>query len=203
MIQSCGQVDMNEQLDGNASYDPFMGTPPRPYDGQAFEYPGGGCNPHEYLFLISKLFGKFRGVRVDRVVAERWGLSGWRAGEWALEQQHGGHLLRRLLVRRHIYPSCNQQPDRLRVLFSLVGPQRVSLRNHQPCPFVMARNFRAGVPALHLINQSLMSIRLTAHNSVVGSGQVLCRGPERDGGAEQRERRPLRPHLLLLVRTKR
>ena len=101
------------------------------------------------------------------------------------------------------YPSCTQQPDRLRVLFSLVGPQRVSLRNHQPCPFVMARNFRAGVPALHLINQSLMSIRLTAHNSVVGSGQVLCRGPERDGGAEQRERRPLRPHLLLLVRTKR
>ena len=47
MIQSCGQVDMNEQLDGNASYDPFMGTPPRPYDGQAFEYPGGGCIPHE------------------------------------------------------------------------------------------------------------------------------------------------------------
>ena len=49
MIQSCGQVDMNEQLDGNASYDPFMGTPPRPYDGQAFEYPGGGCNPHEHF----------------------------------------------------------------------------------------------------------------------------------------------------------
>ena len=49
MIQSCGQVDMNEQLDGNASYDPFMGTTPRPYDGQAFEYPGGGCNPHEHF----------------------------------------------------------------------------------------------------------------------------------------------------------
>ena len=66
MIQSCGQVDMNEQLDGNASYDPFMGTPPRPYDGQAFEYPGGGCNPHEYLFLNSKFgkFGKFGKFRV-------------------------------------------------------------------------------------------------------------------------------------------
>ena len=35
----------------------------------------------------------------------------------------------------------------------------------------------------------------------VGSWQVLCRGPERDGGAEQRERRTLRPHLLLLART--
>ena len=147
MIQSCGQVDMNEQLDGNASYDPFMGTPPRPYDGQAFEYPGGGCNPHEYLFLNSKLFGKFRGVRVDRVVAERGGLSRWWAGEWALEQQHGGHLLRRLLVRRHtpLATSSLIACD----FVSLVGPQHVSLRNHQPCPFVMARNFRAGVPALH------------------------------------------------------
>ena len=102
MIQSCGQVDMNEQLDGNASYDPFMGTPPRPYDGQAFEYPGGGCNPHEHFqrFRLG-CSRKFRGVRADRVAAERWGLPGWRAGEWALEQQHGGHLLRRLLVRRH------------------------------------------------------------------------------------------------------
>ena len=64
MIQSCGQVDMNEQLDGNASYDPFMGTPPRPYDGQAFEYPGGGCNPQEHFqrFRLG-CSRKFRGVR--------------------------------------------------------------------------------------------------------------------------------------------
>jgi hypothetical protein len=35
-------IDMNEQLDKSAHFDPHIGTPTKPYSGTAWNYPGGG-----------------------------------------------------------------------------------------------------------------------------------------------------------------